>query len=410
MPKVVTTHPPMSSNGAVTQLVQTAEAVVARIIELLDAPVTIIDQHAVVVASTDPQLVGLSFDIPGSERQPVYLRVPLQFDGHAGEVIVGEPLNGEVISPRLAQVLVELVISQTTVEWLGQGKQPDFKNRFIHDLLHGLLTDEAAIMREARLLGLDFGPPRAVILIDAADYILGHVDGSTRTATEVEIQRRAQVVIGSIVDFLYLPNDTICAYIGAGEVVVLKASNTQSLANWAERADTSETLSPSWTNLNALKRAGAALLKRLQSDTGATLSIGLGRYHPGLQGLARSYQDARAALSLGRRFHGQNHVHCLDGLGVAAFVGVPDERTKIELSTYLLSPLNHNPELLQTLAVFFAHDCCPSATSSQLSIHRNTLSHRLDKIAALTGLDPRCFDDAVQIRIALLLRDLQTAA
>jgi carbohydrate diacid regulator len=147
-------------------------------------------------------------------------------------------------------------------------------------------------------------------------------------------------------------------------------------------------------------------LEWLQSDTGASLSIGLGRYHPGVRGLARSYQDARAALSLGRRFHRQSQVHCLDRLGIAAFVGIPDEQTKIELSTYLLSPLDHEPELLETLAVFFDRDCSPSVTASQLTIHRNTLSHRLDKITSLTGLDPRRFDDAVQIRLALLLRTL----
>ncbi|MCY7322639.1 MAG: helix-turn-helix domain-containing protein, partial [Phormidesmis sp. CAN_BIN36] len=39
-------------------------------------------------------------------------------------------------------------------------------------------------------------------------------------------------------------------------------------------------------------------------------------------------------------------------------------------------------------------------------IHRNTLSYRLDKITSLTGLNPRQFDDAVQIRLALLLRSL----
>jgi carbohydrate diacid regulator len=247
--------------------------------------------------------------------------------------------------------------------------------------------------------------PRAVILIDAADYILQDTDGVTRVDTEV--QRRAQVIIGSIVNFFHLPNDTICAYIGEGEVAVLKASDTKSLVNWADRAPAADMGSPSWTNLNALKRAGAALLAHLQTDTGATLSIGIGRYHPGLQGLARSYQDARAALRLGRRFRGQNQVYCVDSLGVAAFVGVPDERTKIELSTYLLSPLNNNPELLQTLSAFFDENCYPSATASRLSIHRNTLSHRLDKITALTGLDPRQFDDAVQIRLALLLRALQ---
>ena len=73
---------------------------------------------------------------------------------------------------------------------------------------------------------------------------------------------------------------------------------------------------------------------------------------------------------------------------------------------YLLSPLDHEPELLETLDAFFSEDCCSSSTASRLSIHRNTLSYRLEKITSLTGLDPRYFDDAVQIRLALLLRAL----
>jgi len=129
-----------------------------------------------------------------------------------------------------------------------------------------------------------------------------------------------------------------------------------------------------------------------------------------VQELARSYQDARAALSLGRRFHGPSGVHCLDSLGLAAFVGVSDERTKVELATHLLSPLDQEPDLLATLAAFFAANCAPSLTAHHLAIHRNTLSYRLDKITSLTGLDPRCFDDGVQIRVALLLRSLSHAA
>jgi carbohydrate diacid regulator len=37
-------------------------------------------------------------------------------------------------------------------------------------------------------------------------------------------------------------------------------------------------------------------------------------------------------------------------------------------------------------------------------IHRNTLAYRLQKVILLTGLDPRRFEDAAQIHVALLLR------
>jgi carbohydrate diacid regulator len=387
------------------QFERIAEAVTERTAALLGSQVSVIDDRGATIASSRPAQGEPPLHPDAPPRQDDYVRVPLRLAGRAGEVLVAEPLTGEGISPRLAQVLVELVINQTAVvDRLPN--QHELKNKFIHDLLHNAIDDEAAILREGQVLGMDFAPPRAVILIDAADYILAPAGASRREATDTVIWRRAQVVIGSVVNFFRLPSDTICAHIGHGEVAVLKASNTKNLESWVEQADQHDPTSPSWANLTALKRAGNALLTRLRSDTRASINRVVGRYHPGVRGLAHSYQDARAALSLGRRFHGQNGVYCLDALGIAAFVGLADERTKVELATYLLSPLDHEPELLETLGAFFAADCSPSATAQRLAIHRNTLAYRLDKITSLTGLDPRRFDDAVQIRLALALRSL----
>ena len=400
-----------------------AEEVIGRTAELLGAPVAVTDEHGVVIASSERRAVGLPWHLVATAQDSTYVRVPIRLDAQAGEVIVAEPASGEAISPRLTQALVELVVNQTAVV-ARLPNQHELKNKFIHDLLRGPIGDEASILREGQILGMDLTRPRAVILIDAAAYILapaaagrpGQAEGSAPGRTdalgpprngEARIRRRAQLVIASVVGFFALPNDTICAYIGDGEVAVLKASSTQDLVAWADGEDGPDPASPSWANMVALKRAGAALLTRLRHDTSAAINIGIGRYHPGIRGLACSYEDARAALSLGRRFHGHNQVHCLDGLGIAAFVGVSDERTKIDLATHLLSPLDHEPELLETLDAFFAEDCCSSSTANRLSIHRNTLSYRLDKIASLTGLDPRRFDEAVQIRLALVLRSLR---
>ena len=403
------------------QFERVAKIVAQRVAQLLCAAVFVIDQHSIAIASSDRKLVGLSFNHICRQLTFDYLRVPINFDTQIGEVIIGKPDNGEEISPRLAQVIVELVVNQTAVID-ALPNQHHLKNKFIYDLLNGLIDDETTVLHHSKLLGLDLTPPRAVILIDAADYILGNgvcaenlenVSASLRphvsafSSVEAQIRRRATLVIGSVVSFFHLPNDTICAYLGDGEVAVLKASDTKNLGTWANRGDVPDQCSSSWANLTALKRAAEALLSRLRGDTDASISIGIGRYHPGMRGLAQSYQDARAALSLGCRFRDRNQVHCLDRLGIAAFIGVADEQTKIELATYLLSPLNHEPELLTTLDTFFSEDCCPSSTANRLSIHRNTLSYRLDKITSLTGLEPRRFDDAVQIRLALLMRRLR---
>lgn len=396
-----------------SRFVQLASVVTDRVAELLYAPVFVTNERGVVVTSSEPDRIGCSIGASancegnewgGDRVLSDFLRIPLQHDTETGEVIVGKPANREMISPRLAQALVELVINQSTQHHLPS--QHELKNELIDDLLHDRIEDETIIWNRAKRLGIDLSPPRAVILVDAACYVLSpSASGTDDLETE---HRRAQAVISSIVSFFHLPNDTICAYLGEGEVAVLKASNSKNLGLWAECNDVAEGLSSSWANLAALKRAADALLLRLRNDTGTTINVGIGRYHPGVRGLARSYEDAGAALSLGKRLQGDNQVHCLGELGIAAFVGVADEETKIDLAKYLLSPLDHEPELLITLNTFFAENCCPSTTAKQLSIHRNTLSYRLDKIASLTGLEPRKFDDAVQMRLCLLLRSLQS--
>lgn len=381
------------------QFERVADTVMERTAELLGARVTVVDASGTVITCSEPDMEGMHV-VPRAEEDG-YLRVPLHLDNSRGEVLIDYGGGGEVISARLARVMAELIINQAAVVDRLPNKV-ELKNKFIHDLLHGSAGDDGSVLREAQILGMDLSVPRLVMVIDASGFIL---EGRDLDTSETMIRRRSQLIIGSVVDFFHLPNDTICAYIGEGEVAILKASSSSALESWVGQ-EGEPPLSPSWANLTALKRAGSGLLTRLRNDTRSDVSLGIGRYHPGIGGLSRSYSDARAALLLGRRFQGQNRVHCLDGLGIAAFVGVSDEATKIDLASHLLSPIAHETDLLETLETFFAHDCSPTRTSRSLSIHRNTLAYRLDKMTLLTGLDPRRFDDAVQMRLALTLRAL----
>jgi carbohydrate diacid regulator len=384
--------------------VQFATFITDRLSELLCAPVIVVDGQGAIVTSSESEQIGSAGLQEESFAIVDFLRIPLRHETECGEVIVGKSTSQERISPRLVHALVELVISQSSSQ--GQSlNQNKLKNQFIADLLHGRTWDEAAILSRAKSLGIDLTPPRAVILIDAGDFISTNPVESTHSI-DVE-EQRSQFVINSIVSFFHLPNDTICTNLGQGKICVLKASDTKNLDLWVEGNDSVRESNSSWANLTALKRAASALLLRLRNDTSASIDIGIGRYHPGIKGLSQSFEDARAALSLGRWFQSRNQVYCLGELGIAAFVGVADETTKIDLAKYLLSPLDYEPELLTTLNVFFAESCCPSSTAKRLLIHRNTLSYRLDKIASLTGLEPRKFDDAVQMRLSLLLRSLQ---
>jgi carbohydrate diacid regulator len=274
---------------------------------------------------------------------------------------------------------------------------PELRDRFIYDLLLGTQPDEAATIRQAEILGMDLRRPRAVLLLDV------------NPPASTPARDWGEAVIRGIVRFFHLPSDTICGYLGSREVAVLKASSTGDLAPWAcPRLDPDPPAS--WANLAALKRAAAELAGHLSRDLRTRVDLGVGRYHPGLCGLSHSYQDARAALSLGRRYLPGRSVYALDELGLAAWVGIVDEPTRLDLASLLVGPLDRRADLLATLDVFFNENGSPAPSAARLAIHRNTLAYRLDRVLQLTGLDPRRFDDAVQLRLALLLRPPRAVA
>lgn len=386
--------------------------IIKQVAQLLHARVWATDAQHVVIASSETEAIGVSLRAPAkTSRQAtlVALPAPLYLTRLGVSELLVEQLDGEPVAPHLAGALIELLASQSTQATEARD-QHELKNHFVYNLLFEPSLDEEYLVRHGQMLGIDLTIPRAAILIDATEFLRISSIGEQSELDEALTRQRTRQVIASVVNFFHLPSATICAYVGNGEIVVLKASSARDLNAWTEGAnDQRETAepAPTWAGLPALKRAGAALLTRLRHDTNVEISMGIGRYHPGVRGIERSYQDARAALTLGRHFHGSNQMHCLDSLGIAAFIGIPDERTKVDLARRLLGPLDHEPELIETVEAFFAMGCSPSLTASHLCVHRNTLTYRLEKIASLTGLDPRRFDDAVQIRLALLVRSLQ---
>jgi DNA-binding PucR family transcriptional regulator len=148
----------------------------------------------------------------------------------------------------------------------------------------------------------------------------------------------------------------------------------------------------------------AALRARQLSDR---VSIGIGRPDHGIQGIRRSHQEARQALTLGRRLHGSGHVTDYDDLGIYRLIlaaeGLPELRVFQEESLSHLVDYDriHSSNLIQTLEAFFAANCSPKEAASILGVHRNTVLYRLDRIASITGLN--LDDPEVRLRLHLAL-------
>lgn len=113
----------------------------------------------------------------------------------------------------------------------------------------------------------------------------------------------------------------------------------------------------------------------------------------------------RETIMLGRTYHVGSNMHLPWMLQLEKLIHHLPESEKTGFLERVLKRLDVvlDSETMTTLEQFFTLDCNVSETAKKLYIHRNTLLYRLDKFKQETGLDVRTFNDAVLVKIAMLL-------
>ncbi len=125
-----------------------------------------------------------------------------------------------------------------------------------------------------------------------------------------------------------------------------------------------------------------------------------------LREVSRSYKEARMALDVGRIFFRERNVFAYSELGIGRLIyQLPVPLCKMFIKEVFegRSPDDFDEETVVTINKFFENSLNVSETSRQLFIHRNTLVYRLDKLEKDTGLDIRVFEDAITLKIALMV-------
>jgi PucR family transcriptional regulator, purine catabolism regulatory protein len=135
----------------------------------------------------------------------------------------------------------------------------------------------------------------------------------------------------------------------------------------------------------------------------ARVTVGVGRPHPGVAGVARGYREADQALAIARALLGTGRTVHFEDLGVQRLLF--QLRESPELASFyddLLGRLQAHDErqgadLVNTLEAFFECHANHVRTAQRLHLHRNTLLYRLDRARRVLGVD---LDDP-EIRLAL---------
>ncbi|MEV4619041.1 helix-turn-helix domain-containing protein [Asanoa sp. NPDC049573] len=119
--------------------------------------------------------------------------------------------------------------------------------------------------------------------------------------------------------------------------------------------------------------------------------VAVGRAHPGVYGIARSYEEAREALSMAGRLRVDSPVVNAHDLLVYRVL-LRDQPAIVDLVQAVLTPLTQArggaQPLLDTLTAYFETGGVATESARRLHVSVRTVTYRLDRIAALTGYDP----------------------
>jgi carbohydrate diacid regulator len=358
-----------------------AEKIRAKVESLVNRELTVVDPEGKIL-SLSPNNANSSIKLGDHPWA-----IPFSYGGNVvGFIVLGQEMaNQSEITP-LVRSIAELVMHQSIlIEQIP--KEEERLDKFIYDILNRPLGDEPLLAAEARLFDIDLAHPRIAIVIYIDDPALAPGRSDPTSDREIRITRYKNGIDRALKSFYTSSSDNIVAYIGHNHFAVLK-----DLAAGSQLQE----------SLDSFKKSINTIYEIIKSEIKLPTTMGVGNYHPGLAGLRTSYNEATSAIELGSQMWGRDRIYRIDDFGVVAPLLSGVDENNIYFSRELLDRLGENSEIIQTLEAFFKYDMSLTRTADELGIHRNTLVYRLDRIAETLGLDPRNFDDAVQIKLAIL--------
>jgi len=112
------------------------------------------------------------------------------------------------------------------------------------------------------------------------------------------------------------------------------------------------------------------------------------------------------AMDVGRIFYAGKRVISYNELGIGRLIyQLPPNLCRMFIQEIFESGemTEFDQEILTTINTFFDNNLNVSETARQLFVHRNTLVYRIEKLQKSTGLDIRTFEDAMTLKIALMV-------
>ena len=155
-----------------------------------------------------------------------------------------------------------------------------------------------------------------------------------------------------------------------------------------------------------LTKTAGSIVSTVNTELMEKVRVSYGRPVTGVAHIQESYLQAKLAMEVAGIFYTERYIISCDELGIGRLIAelpvslcelfmdeICGEKKKFALSDDELKMINS----------YFDRNLSLAETARDLYIHRNTLTYRIEKLQKKTGLDIRNFDDAVTLKIALMV-------
>lgn len=263
-------------------------------------------------------------------------------------------------------VAVQLVASQLRNLITACADRVD-RNSFFRDLLLGSMLPVEVYNRAERL----------------------HIDRNVRRCVYViePVVQKDNNLIEMVKELFYSEAGDHVTAVDESRIVVIKA-----LSDSDEAED--------------LEESARMLVDMAESEAMCDVRVSYGTVASDIKGVSASYREAKMALEVAKIFYPMKKTIEYSNLGVGRLIyQLPVDLCQLFVKEIFGDniPEEIDEEILSTVTKFFENNLNVSETSRQLYIHRNTLIYRIEKLQKATGLDVRVFDDALTLKIALMV-------
>lgn len=323
---------------------------------------------------------------------------PVTLSSHSKGTII---ISGNTkASNKLANIIKTSI--ETMVEYTVNIDQA--RSRILHDemLIKNILSgqdnqDINNMSSSLKKLGVDLSMLRSVILIEFEDKANRYFNNSLDLGYDSSEEKLKDKLTSIIKQNKYLTNKDITAFYGNNQIIVLKS--------FLKTADLNKIYA-------ALEKICTSILDSLNINNLFSFSIAFGNVYSDILDLRKSYIEASEIIKINKSFNSPPGVFTINNLLLESIEYylppiIIDMLIKPLIKKLKRSDGTIDIDLLTIVDKFIDCSYNYSFTSKQLFLHRNTISMKLEKFKAITGLNPQdSFRDAFITKMVIIYAKL----